>query len=262
NILDQSHAEKETLRIRPESIALGDYLRSIEAVGALLAREKQLSFWLGIQGELPERISVDGDRLRQVLYNLISNAVKFTESGSIRLEVRRRSGRIRFAVSDSGEGISPEERGRIFLPFRQKRNSPRSGSGLGLSISQELVQLMGSRIWFASVVGIGSIFWFSLPVQHEAFDDRPPQADADRDSDERVTPLTGGDAASLSTDALDELIDLSRIGDLAGIRAQIAPRLTADEDKDFYLELDRLAESFQPRAVRKFLEAVRRSRLE
>ncbi len=261
NILDQSHAEKETLRIRPESIALDAFLRSIEAVGALLSREKQLQFQLDVRSEIPTRLYADGERLRQVLYNLISNAVKFTEAGSIRLEVRRRSGRIRFAITDSGEGIPPEERGRIFLPYRQKRDNPRSGSGLGLSISQELVQLMGSRIWLTSVVGVGSTFWFSLRAQDEASDDRPVETPFDCGSEQHLATLAGGDAASLADDALRDLIDLARIGDLARIRTQIAPRLDADADADFYGELDRLAESFQLSAVRRFLDAVERSRL-
>ena len=262
NILDQSHAENETLRIRPESIVLGEYLRSVEAVGALLAREKQLTFRLDVSGEIPARIAADGGRLRQVLYNLISNAVKFTEAGSIRLEVRRRPGRLRFAVTDSGEGIPPAERGRIFLPFRQKRDNPRSGSGLGLSISQQLVQLMGSRIWLASVEGVGSTFWFSLPLRCSALDDHPFEAEIRCELDDCITALAGGDAATLSDEALEHLIDLARIGDLAGIRAFVAPHLGADADADFYRELDRLADSFHLSAVRKFLEAVRESRLE
>jgi anti-sigma regulatory factor (Ser/Thr protein kinase) len=107
----------------------------------------------------------DETRLRQVLLNLYSNAAKFTEEGSIKLTVREVPEGIQFSLADTGCGISAENRDIIFEEFKQaspKGRDPRSGSGLGLTISRQLLDLMGGRIWVESEVGKGSTFHFII----------------------------------------------------------------------------------------------------
>jgi signal transduction histidine kinase len=113
----------------------------------------------------------DRARVSQVLLNLYSNAAKFTDQGSLKLAVREVDGVIRISLTDSGIGIAPENYEAIFEEFKQAetgRRDPRSGAGLGLAISRQLVTLMGGRIWVESEMGKGSTFHFTLqPFREE-----------------------------------------------------------------------------------------------
>ena len=119
---------------------------------------------------LPEAIVGDPDRLRQVLGNLLGNALKFTDAGqvAVHLGVERHDARpaLRCAVSDTGIGIAPEEAARLFEPFAQAASSHRShgGTGLGLAICKRLVEQMGGTIGLESAPGLGSTFWFTVPL--------------------------------------------------------------------------------------------------
>jgi CheY-like chemotaxis protein len=117
---------------------------------------------------------VEGDlvRIRQVVSNLLTNAVKFTEAGNVRLEVKQaHAGWIRFDVSDTGIGLSAEQQAGLFQEFHQADSSTTrkfGGSGLGLSISRRLAELMGGRLWVESCLGEGSTFRFELPLPEAA----------------------------------------------------------------------------------------------
>jgi CheY-like chemotaxis protein len=143
------------------------------------AEEKGLAFSCELAPGLPAAVTIDETRLRQVLLNLLGNAVKFTDNGRVSLRVLpappaavphdqhgEASARLRFEVADSGIGMSAQQLGRIFHPFVQVATAQRreGGTGLGLTISQELVRLMGSRIEVASEPGKGSTFWFDIAV--------------------------------------------------------------------------------------------------
>jgi len=183
DILDFSKIEVG--RLETESIPfmlrsmLGQTLRTL----AVRAGQKGLELVFQVEPDLPDTLIGDPGRLRQVLLNLISNAVKFTEQGEIELQVTRQKNLsdgallLRFEVRDRGIGISPEHQQRIFAPFEQADLSTTKkygGTGLGLAICSRLVQLMGGEIGLESVVGQGSTFWFTLPclvqeqAQHEA----------------------------------------------------------------------------------------------
>jgi signal transduction histidine kinase len=133
-----------------------------------------------VEPDLP-RVSTDADRLRQVINNLIDNAIKFTDKGSIRVSARRIDGEVRIAVRDSGVGIPPEDLDKIFERFHQggtvTTGKPR-GIGLGLSICREIVRRSGGRIWAESAPGGGSTFIVALPAAAPAAPAREPRPEA------------------------------------------------------------------------------------
>ncbi len=168
DLLDFSKVEAGRLELEQRPLALDELLEGTLAMFAprAEARSVQLVGWL--DPGLPARIMTDPGRLRQVLLNLVSNAVKFTESGEVRVAVRREAGEaIRFEVADTGCGIPPDQLERIFEPFRQGDASTArryGGTGLGLAISRRLVEAMGGRLEVASESGVGSRFWCVLPL--------------------------------------------------------------------------------------------------
>jgi CheY-like chemotaxis protein len=150
-----------------------------------------------LDGAVPAAVSGDPGRLRQVLTNLIGNAIKFTQDGEIVLRVTRADVAgddtvIRFEVSDTGEGIGADQLGLIFAPFVQADSSTsrrHGGTGLGLAISRQLVVLMGGEIGVSSTPGIGSTFWFTIRVHTDATsspgpDALPARTDGPQDVDE------------------------------------------------------------------------------
>jgi len=140
---------------------------------AAAARKKGLSLSTYVAPDVPRRMIGDPDRLRQVLLNLLGNAVKFTASGSVTVRavvegVEPERTQLRFSVTDTGPGIEPDVGQQLFEPFRQADQSTRrryGGTGLGLSISRRIVELMGGRIGFDSSPGRGSTFWFTAPFE-------------------------------------------------------------------------------------------------
>jgi PAS domain S-box-containing protein len=146
-----------------------------EAVGALSQRAqgKMLTLEARFQAELSDTVVGDPTRLRQVLLNLIDNAIKFTEHGSVTVHVGAEGppsaeGTLRFAVVDTGIGISPEMQAKVFEAFTQADGTTTrrfGGTGLGLTISLQLVTLMGGRLWLESAAGQGSAFHFALPMR-------------------------------------------------------------------------------------------------
>jgi PAS domain S-box-containing protein len=174
DILDYSRIEAGRMQIERSSFPL---LRVVEDVRALLdpaAKEKGVALEVRMNGGLPECVLGDETRLRQVLLNLTSNAVKFTSDGSVQLEVVCSEGsRIRFIVRDTGPGIPPEKLKSVFEPFVQADSSIArrfGGTGLGLTIALRLVGLMGGRLEVCSRPGHGSEFFFELPLD---VDERP-----------------------------------------------------------------------------------------
>jgi PAS domain S-box-containing protein len=147
---------------------------------AAAARKKGLSLSTYVAPDVPRRVIGDADRLRQVLLNLLGNAVKFTAGGSVtvRAVVDSQDGDrsiLHFSVTDTGPGIAADVAERLFEPFRQADQSTRrrfGGTGLGLSISRRIVELMGGKIGFDSSLGRGSTFWFTIPLPRVLDDER------------------------------------------------------------------------------------------
>jgi signal transduction histidine kinase/CheY-like chemotaxis protein len=178
DLLDLSRIRSGRLELSPEPVHLPALLDEVAAMMRVNAQKKGLRFVLDAAPELPVVISADGKRLRQILLNLLGNAIKFTDEGQVMLRVRGGNGtdheaQLLMWVEDTGVGIPPEERARIFQPFEQAEPGRRreSGVGLGLAISQELAHLMGGEITVDARPGGGSRFCFRvtlpvLPEQH------------------------------------------------------------------------------------------------
>jgi PAS domain S-box-containing protein len=179
DILDYSKIEAGKLAIDPDLFRTKDLIEQMRALFSDAAREKGLAIDFAASADVPCRLVGDALRLGQVLVNLLSNAVKFTERGSVRMEMAMLGdadgrARIRFEVSDTGIGIDPEQRDRLFEPFSQADVSTTrkfGGTGLGLSISRRLVELMGGRLEVQSEAGKGSRFAFEVELPVGPFED-------------------------------------------------------------------------------------------
>lgn len=173
-VLDLSKIEARRLELILENLKFDSFLQEIAEICRIRAEQKEIRFSFQILNQLPLGIRADKKRLRQILLNLIGNAIKFTDCGSVTFKVgsvvtgdRLESAsttRIRFQIEDTGIGISPELTQQIFLPFEQVGESSRQseGTGLGLAISQKLAEMMGSKILVKSTLGEGSTFWIEL----------------------------------------------------------------------------------------------------
>ena len=172
DILDFTKIEAGRLEVKSESMSLKENLASIATFFDEPARLKGITFNIDGPKNVPDIFMGDSGRLRQVLLNLLGNAMKFTKQGAIQLNIAVVGSnlikRIRFEINDTGIGIAPKDQQRIFSEFFQAdATSTRQfgGTGLGLAICKQLVTLMGGSIGFQSTKGIGSTFWFELPFQ-------------------------------------------------------------------------------------------------
>jgi signal transduction histidine kinase/CheY-like chemotaxis protein/HPt (histidine-containing phosphotransfer) domain-containing protein len=182
DVLDFSKIEAGKVELEIIDFDLSEIVESVTAIVAVRAAEKDLELASFVEHELPQRMRGDPFRLRQVLTNLASNAVKFTERGEVVLRAKRQSGcegapRVRFEVEDTGIGIDLDQRGRLFEAFEQSDVSTSrkyGGTGLGLAICSRLVRLMGGEIGVESQPGKGSTFWFTVPLP-EALSSSPQE---------------------------------------------------------------------------------------
>jgi len=170
DILDFSKIEAERLELRPRPFAIRGLLDELDMLLNAQARTRQVAFVIDADDKLPAAVDGDRQRLSQILLNLGTNAVKFTDRGEVRLVVRLLDesdgkARVEFTMRDTGIGMSAEALTRLFTPFTQVADSRhRGGTGLGLVITQKLVTLMGGEIRVTSVPGKGSSFVFSLEL--------------------------------------------------------------------------------------------------
>jgi PAS domain S-box-containing protein len=169
DVLDFSKLEAGQVELEPQPLAIAQLVEDTAGLVSVLADAKGVQLKLELDGALPHRLLADGVRLRQVLLNLLSNAMKFTVAGSVTVLAGYdpEGQRLRVAVEDTGPGISPEAVGRLFERFSQADVSisrTHGGTGLGLAISKSIIDLMGGRIGVDTEIGKGATFWFEIPA--------------------------------------------------------------------------------------------------
>ena len=182
DILDLSKIEADELDIDPAPFSPRELVHEVLSLFASYASSKGLGLSMHTDNEVPAALAGDAKRIKQVVGNLVSNAIKFSDTGTVHVEVTwpvRDNGIhvLRFDISDTGVGIAPEAKERLFQPFAQADGSVSrrfGGTGLGLAISKRLITLMGGQIDFVSAPGTGTCFWVELPLPETA----GPMADA------------------------------------------------------------------------------------
>jgi PAS domain S-box-containing protein len=234
DILDLSKVEAGHLEVEKTNLVLWDLMRNIETLFKLKAEAKGLKLVIEAKGPVPEKIKSDPTRLRQVLLNIVGNAIKFTSQGEVKITIQMRpnpdpslAGELVFYISDTGLGISAEEAERLFQPFTQADSSTTrkfGGTGLGLALSRKLARALGGDVILQqSVPGQGSTFKVSIlaePVQEIS----PPAAE--------MAPTVGPKAASpvplpgvnilVADDSSDNRLLISRILNKTGAHVDLA----------------------------------------
>ena len=166
DVLDLAKIKAGKIELRPAPFALVEMINDVAAAHAPAAAAKRLAFHVDLAADLPAWVEGDAQKLRQILDNLLGNAVKFTARGGVTLRVQRDGANLAFATIDTGAGIAPEDLARLFQPFEQAgvTRPAAPGTGLGLAISRALVERMGGKLTVASEPGAGSTFSFSLAL--------------------------------------------------------------------------------------------------
>jgi PAS domain S-box-containing protein len=195
DILDFSRIESGKMKLLKEAVNIKECLNSVARLFSAAAKIKSLTLECHINPDLPKYIIVDPLRLKQIISNLIGNAIKFTDSGSIILVAKKitthAGNELQIEIIDSGKGIADNEKKHLFDAFTQTDHSiynPCSGTGLGLSISKQLIELMHGSIGVQSNPGRGSTFWVNLPIIET---DKTPQPAKEDLLDKPANQYTG-----------------------------------------------------------------------
>ena len=247
DVLDISVIEAGKVRLHHEDFSPRELVAGVGLVMQGQARARNLGYLVVVADDVPEMVRGDAGRLRQVLLNLVGNAVKFTEQGRVRVDVSVLAGtaedagtRLRFAVTDTGIGVPARMSGRLFDPFEQDdagMSRRYGGTGLGTSIAKGLTEAMGGRIGYESTEGRGSCFWVEVPFVR--VDIATPAS----------APVTGQDGDALPRDSADNVI---AFGDpLLRHRARVRALrlLVADDNEDNRTVLERLLQRAGHRAT-------------
>ena len=167
DILDLSKIEAGKFELRKERIDLPHFINRVAQTVEPMAREKSIAISSDLAHDLPQYIEIDGLRLRQILTNLLTNAVRYTDAGKVMLRVDQNGGELQFSVRDTGIGISADMLDNVFQAFTQELSDAdqhRGGTGLGLTISRQLAELMGGSLTVISAEGKGSTFTLTIPM--------------------------------------------------------------------------------------------------
>jgi CheY-like chemotaxis protein len=206
--LDLARIEAGKLVLESAPFDVRAVVQDVERLQRNAAKLKGLAFGARIDDAVPASLIGDAQRIRQVLFNLVNNAVKFTEQGSIGIHVGWLDGHLWLDVSDTGPGISEASRARLFRRFEQDEGPQRSiGSGLGLAICNELVGLMGGSIALESTVGEGTTFRIRLPLQVSQEDVRQARAEKTAPSSNRTLDVLLVESDATITDAIRGMLE-------------------------------------------------------
>jgi len=265
DILDLSRIEAGKLDLAPRSADIRQVIRGVAEMMVLRAPQKGVTLNWSIAADVPRCVVVDDRRLRQVLINLLGNAIKFTERGEVRLQVGvaardAEEVRLRFDIRDTGAGIPADDLRVIFEPFEQAGDdaSRSKGSGLGLTISRRIIEKMGSSIQVESAPDLGSRFWFDLdlPLGDAAALPATEQEDVPR----IAAPQEPDRLFAIVPDAscMERLHALALAGNMHALRSEATRLMGADPGlRPFAEALDGLARNYQSQAVLEFVERHR-----
>jgi signal transduction histidine kinase/ActR/RegA family two-component response regulator len=212
-VLDISKIEAGKVELAHQSFRISDMIPRVLRVLAVKAHEKKMELLCDLDPEIPEKLKGDPVRIRQVLLNLVGNAVKFTNQGEVQLTIRRkketdRAVNLEFSVSDTGIGIARDKILSLFEKFSQVDSSTtrqHSGTGLGLAIAQNLVRLMGGNIEVESAVGKGSRFFFEISLEKAAENDTQPANKEEKDFDGRNLKTQPQPAGAVNKEEITKL---------------------------------------------------------
>jgi signal transduction histidine kinase/CheY-like chemotaxis protein len=225
DVLEMSKIEAGHTQLEPMDFDLRDLLDSVVDMFKARAHARNLDVYAEYDAAMPQYIHTDGRKLRQVLINLLNNAVKFTERGGVTLRVccvnGCSDGRISFSVTDTGVGIAPEDMGGLFERFHQTESGLRQqeGTGLGLRISREFVHLLGGDIQVTSALGVGTTFTFD--IRYDDVTEHPPEIEID---DRPITGLVEGQPVRRILIAEDREVNrtlLYTLLDIEGLETQM-----------------------------------------
>lgn len=257
DLLDLSKIEAGKFELHLGAVNLPAFLRAVIDIVHIKAEQKSLSCILEAAADLPHSVLLDEKRVRQVLLNLLGNAVKFTDNGQVTLRVQRLADgahqtRLMFSVQDTGLGMRQDQLETIFQPFEQVGEVQRrcGGTGLGLAISRQLVRLMGSEIEVASQIGAGSCFQFSLPVdliETETAAATQPVAP--------VAENSGGTLLVPPQEEIEILHQLALVGNMRHLRQRAVYLTELDARyRPFADKLSQLSKSYQSQAILDLVE--------
>jgi urea ABC transporter urea binding protein len=220
-VIDMSKLQAGQLKLEPVSFDLGALLRDVIDVMQRAAEAKGLQLFLDQSSQFPRYTHADAEKLRQVLINLLSNALKYTEEGGVTLRlgaepIEDDTQKLVFEVEDSGIGIAPADQLRIFEPFVQiGEPNDQAGTGLGLTITRQRVELMGGDIQLKSELGKGSVFRVTLPVQRTS-EEELVQAQSHRGRVMKLEPGQTEWRILIVEDSLDSRLLLKKLLEMAG----------------------------------------------
>jgi signal transduction histidine kinase len=275
DILDFSKIEAGRLEIYPTDFHLPRFLQSILSVTHMRAAQKKIAFVSEVAPSLPPGVQADEKRLRQVLLNLLGNAVKFTDQGRVIFRLwsdespgkKKEAALFHFEVEDTGVGIEPQQIAQIFKPFEQVGSAQRraEGAGLGLAISQRLVVAMGGQLQVRSEPGRGSLFWFDLklPVVQMEPEQTLKQGESHLPmrwayEENRIVPADGGDEEAMPIPAAEEmkiLADLAAMGNMIAIHEWTNHLERLDPNlQPFAHKLRQLAKNFEEDEIMALVE--------
>ena len=219
DLLDMSRIMANKLELSPTPLHLASFLTDLYSLMVMQASEKGLVLTVVADSEIPEEITIDATRLRQVLINLVNNAIKFTPGGQVTIRVKADAAEklLLFSVEDTGIGMPADKLDKIFQPFEQIEDlihANHGGAGLGLAITRELVNRMGGEICVESTLGQGSQFHFTIPLQ---CDDMSHWVALDLEAPQRITPASINKDLYGNVLIVDDLRDIRRLtGSLVG----------------------------------------------
>ena len=262
DILDISRIEAGKLDLAPRAVEPRAIVRSVADMIAVRAQEKGLAFRWEVAPDVPHCLIVDDKCLRQVLLNLLGNAVKFTSAGEVSLTVRSAGvdagkATLLFEVRDTGPGIAPDEVERIFEPFEQAGEPAHhpGGTGLGLSISRHIVTAMRGNLTVQSKPGEGSLFAFDIQVPVGNSASLPPGPANDHGGTAALPASPVHFSALPSGATMERLLDLARGGNMRGLRTEAEQLLAGEESlHPFGGHLLALANAYQSRAILSLIE--------